>query len=89
MPFSYDKDSVVYGQQFSLAVAFQVYIRDLRISNHNKSMEYSERGSRKCLILDGIFLNFGSIRCHMFFVVAVNHALRDYRRIFKKKRVKL
>lgn len=78
MLFSYDNDSAVYGQQFSLAVGFQVYIRDLPISNHSKG------GFRKCLILDGLFLTFGSIRCHMFFVVAMNHALRDYRRIFHK-----
>jgi len=84
MPFSYDNDCAVYGQQFSLAVGFQVYIRDFPISNHSKNMECSKGGFRKCLISDGLFLTFGSIGCHMFFVVAMNHALRDYRRIFHK-----
>jgi len=67
MPFSYDNHSAVYGQQFSLAVALRVYIRDLPFSNHRKRRECSEGGFRKCLILDGVFLTFGSIRCRFFF----------------------
>jgi len=47
-------------------------------------MECSDGGFRKFFILDGVFLIFGSIRCHMFIVVAVNHVLRNYRRIFHK-----